>query len=283
MVGSELGAIVYGLASAVSWGAGDFSGGVATKRNHVYGVVLLSQTVGGLFLIGLALLFTEPLSRPVDLAYGAAAGVSGTIGVSALYRGLAEGRMGIVAPLAALITAILPVMVGILAEGVPETSQLVGFGFALAAVWLISAQNGRLAVIRPQELGLAVLAGTGFGVFLILIDRVNPGAILWPLVAARVASISFLVILIVATAPFSGRPTAAGWPVIMLAGIFDSGGNAFFALAVQTGRLDVAAILSSLYPAATIALAWFILKERLLPQQWGGVAAALMAILLIST
>lgn len=282
MIGSELGAIVYGLASAVSWGAGDFSGGVATKRNHVYGVVLLSQTVGIIFLVGLAWLMVEPLPMSIDLVYGAVAGVGGTIGLVALYRGLAGGRMGIVAPLAAVITAVLPVMISILVEGVPGTSQLIGFGFALAAVWLISAQNGRLVEFRRGELGLAVLAGIGFGVFLILIDRVNPGAILWPLVAARVASISLLVILIVVIAPFRGRPTAAGWPVIILAGIFDSGGNAFFALATQTGRLDVAAILSSLYPAATIALAWFILKERLLPQQWGGVAAALMAILLIS-
>lgn len=282
MIGSELGAIIYGLASAVSWGAADFSGGVASKRNHVYGVVLLSQTVGVLFLVGLALLLLEPLSRPVDLVYGAVAGVGGTIGLVALYRGLAGGRMGIVAPLAAVITTVLPVMVSLLAEGMPDTSQLAGFGFALLAVWLISAQNGRLAAIRRGELGLAALAGIGFGIFLILIDRVNAGAVLWPLVAARVASISLLLILIVLTAPFTGRPTAAGWPVIILAGIFDSGGNAFFALAAQTGRLDVAAILSSLYPAATIALAWFILKERLLPPQWAGVAAAFVAILLIS-
>jgi drug/metabolite transporter (DMT)-like permease len=106
--------------------------------------------------------------------------------------------------------------------------------------------------------------------------------VLWPLVAARVASIGLLLILIVVTSPFRGRPTATGLPVIILAGICDSGGNAFFALAAQTGRLDVAAILSSLYPAATIALAWLILKERLLPQQWAGVVAALIAILLIS-
>lgn len=282
MVGSELGAIGYGLASALSWGAGDFSGGLASKRSHVYGVVLLSQMVGAFFLVEVAVLLAEPLPRPLDLVYGGAAGIGGTIGLAALYRGLASGRMGIVAPVAAVVTAILPVMVSILGEGAPATAQLVGFGLALAAVWFISVQNGKSVQIRPGELGLAVLAGTGFGIFLILIDRVSAGAILWPLVAARVASISLLVIVVMVTSPLKKLPAAAGLPPIILAGIFDAVGNVFFALATQTGRLDVAAILASLYPAATIALAWFILKERLLPQQWGGVAAALLAIALIS-
>ncbi len=282
MLGWELGAIGYGLASAVSWGAGDFSGGWASKHNHVYGVVLLSQMVGALFLVGVALLLAEPFPRPLDLAYGGVAGIGGTIGLAALYRGLAGGRMGMVAPVAAVVTAILPVIVSILVEGAPAILQLVGFGLALVGVWLISARHGKSEEIRPGELGLALLAGIGFGIFLILIDRVSAGAILWPLVAARVASISLLVIVVAVTSPLKKLPTAAGLPVIILAGLFDTGGNTFFALATQTGRLDVAAILSSLYPAVTIALAWLILKERLLPQQWGGVAAALLAIALIS-
>lgn len=282
MLGWELGAIGYGLASAVSWGAGDFCGGLASKRNHVYGVVLLSQMVGALFLVGVALLLAEPFPQPLDLAYGGVAGIGGTIGLAALYRGLAGGRMGMVAPVAAVVTAILPVIVSILVEGAPAILQLVGFGLALVGVWLISARRGKKVEIRGGELGLAVIAGSGFGIFLILIDRVNEGAVLWPLVAARVASISLLVIVVVITSPLEKLPAAAGLPVIVLAGLFDTGGNAFFALATQTGRLDMAAILSSLYPAVTIALAWLILKERLLPQQWGGVAAALLAIALIS-
>ncbi len=282
MTGAELGVIGYGLASAISWGAGDFSGGLASKRNHVYGVVLVSQLVGAIFLVGAALLLAEPVPSSLDLVYGGVAGIGGTIGLAALYRGLANGRMGIVAPVAAVVTAIWPVMVSILIEGAPATVQLLGFGLALLAVWLISARNGKSVEIRPGELGLAVLAGTGFGVFLILIDRVNAGTILWPLAAARAASISMLLIVVALTSPLQKLPSAAGLPVIILAGVFDAVGNVFFALATQTGRLDVAAILASLYPAATIALAWLILKERLLPQQWGGVAAALLAIVLIS-
>ena len=282
MAGSEFLAIGYGLASALSWGAGDFSGGLATRRNHVYGVVLLSQMVGALFLMVVAVLLTEPFPLPLDLVYGGGAGIGGTIGLVALYRGLARGRMGLVAPLAAVVTAVLPVSVNILAEGSPAGPQLVGFGLAIVAVWLISPRHNKKVAIQAQELVLAVIAGSGFGIFLILIDRVNAGAILWPLVSARVASISLLAIIMVFTSPLKKIPTAAGLPVIMLAGIFDTGGNAFFALATQSGRLDVAAILSSLYPAVTIALAWLILKERLLPQQWGGVAAALLAIVLIS-
>ena len=283
MIGSELGAIGFGLASALSWGAGDFSGGLATRRNHVYGVVLLSQMTGAFFLIMIALLLAEPFPRPLDLVYGGVAGISGTIGLVALYRGLAGGRMGIVAPVAAVVTAILPVMVSIVVVGAPATSQLIGFGLALVAVWLISAQHGQAGQIRVEEVGLAVLAGIGFGIFLILIDRVSAGVILWPLVAARIASISMLIVVGTVTAPFRKLPAAAGLLPVILAGIFDTGGNAFFALATQTGRLDVAAILGSLYPAATIALAWLILKERLVHQQWLGVIAALIALVLIAS
>jgi drug/metabolite transporter (DMT)-like permease len=189
--------------------------------------------------------------------------------------------MGIVAPVAAVVTAVLPVIATIFVEGAPAFVQLVGFGLALLAVWLISAQHGGAGQIRAQELGLAVLAGTGFGIFLLLIGRTSAGAILWPLAAARVASISLLGVVVMATSPLKKLPAVGLLPII-LAGIFDAVGNVFFALASQTGRLDVAAILASLYPAATIALARILLKEQLLPQQWGGVAAALLAIVLIS-
>jgi drug/metabolite transporter (DMT)-like permease len=199
----------------------------------------------------------------------------------ALYTGLARGRMGIVAPITAVVAAFFPVIVGILNEGLPSPQRLVGFGIALMAIWFLSrAGNG--AVIRLSELALPTVAGLGFGLFYIFIDRVSHAAVLWPLVAARIASIGMLSILI-AVRRQREVPAANQLLIIALAGTFDAGGNAFFALATQVGRLDISAVLASLYPAATVLLAWLILKERLVRQQWLGVIAALIALVLIAS
>jgi drug/metabolite transporter (DMT)-like permease len=273
-------AIVYGLSSAVIWGAGDFSGGFATKRNNVYSVIIVSQLVGGTLLIGLALFLAEKIPSLDNLLWGGIAGISGAIGLVALYRGLACGRMGIVAPVSAVVTAALPVIVALFREGLPALSQLLGFGIAIISVWFLS-RSGDNAKIQMRELYLPVMAGLGFGLFFILIDRVSENAILWPLAAARIASISLMSIII--TVRQQGEmPTRNHLPVIALVGIFDTGGNTFFALATRVGRLDISAILGSLYPAATVLLAWLILKERLMYQQWIGVIAALGAIILIA-
>jgi drug/metabolite transporter (DMT)-like permease len=281
LLNSELSALFFGLASAASWGAGDFNGGLAAKRNNVYTVVIFSQLVGAIFLVGVAILFAEQIASAEDMLTGAGAGLVGAIGLVALYRGLAGGRMGLVAPVAAVVTAIVPVIFGLLLEGLPPVRQLAGFGLALVAVWIIS-RPGDGADFRLRDLSTPCVAGLGFGLFFILIDRVSEGAILWPLVAARIASISmiFVVVRLVRQGQLPGRTQL---PVIALAGIFDTGGNAFFALATQMGRLDIAAVLSSLYPATTVLLAHFILQERLSFQQWAGVAVALLAIILIAS
>lgn len=281
MINLELSAIFYGLASAASWGAGDFSGGLAAKRNDVFNVVIASQLIGVIGLILVAFLLAEPFPVPGDMLIGGLAGISGAIGLLALYRGLAVGRMGIVAPVAAVVTAIVPVIVSFFSEGLPARSHLIGFVIALIAVWLISGTDTK-ARLRWRDLSLPFVAGVGFGLFLTFIDQVNEGAVLWPLVAARIASIGML-LLVVNLMRQRETPAINQLPLIALAGIFDSGGNAFFALATQTGRLDIAAVLASLYPATTVALAWLILRERLLIQQWAGVIAALIAVVLIAS
>jgi len=281
VINLELSAIFYGLASAASWGAGDFSGGFAAKRNNVFSVVIASQLIGVMGLILVAFLLAEPFPFPGDMLIGGLAGIAGAIGLLALYRGLAVGRMGIVAPVAAVVTAIVPVIVGFFSEGLPARPQLAGFVVALIAVWFISSTDTR-ARIRWGDLKLPGLAGVGFGLFLTFIGQVTEGAVLWPLVAARIASIGMLLVVINLVRQRKS-PALNQLPLIALAGIFDSGGNAFFALATQTGRLDIAAVLASLYPATTVALAWLILRERLLAQQWAGVIAALIAVVLIAT
>lgn len=278
----SLTAVFYGLAAAASWGAGDFSGGVATKRSHVYLVVLLSHIVGIAGLLVLIVLFGEPFPAWRDLAVGALGGVSGAVGVLALYTGLAQGRMGVVAPLTAVITAVVPVLFGLFLEGLPQLPQLAGFVIALFAVWLISGDNGGGPTgLRWRDLRLPIVSGLGFGLFFIFIDQVSDKAILWPLVGARAASILMMALLVLLTRQWQ-RParTQSGW--IFLAGVFDVGGNTFFALATSLGRLDVASVLSSLYPVTTVLLARFILDERLSRRQGVGVAAALAAVILIT-
>jgi len=273
-------AIAFGLASAASWGSGDFSGGLASRRSSVYSVVIISQLIGAVFLVTLAFSLGESVPSTNNLILGGIAGVSGAIGLVALYMGLASGRMGVVAPVTAVVAATIPVLFSFLTEGLPATSQLVGFGMGLIAVWLLSS-GGDGGAIQARELGLALTAGLGFGLFFILIDRVSQSAVFWPLVAARIASVSFLIVLTILRRGWK-QPARNQLSLIALAGIFDTGGNTFFVLATRMGRLDIAALLSSLYPAATVLLAWLILKERLMPQQWLGVATALAALVFIA-
>jgi len=279
-MGNEWLAVVFGLGAAFAWGAGDFAGGVATQRSNVYSVVFISHLASLGLVAVLAALLAEPLPPARDLMAGGIAGTGGAIGLASLYRGLARGPMSIVAPVAAVVAAIGPVVLGLLVEGMPAGQQLAGFGLALAGVWLISrtADGGS---IRASDLVLPVVAGLGFSLYLIFIDQASRTSVLWPLVAVRIASsFSILILaLLVRQHPFAATRDL---PLVVLLGVSDLAGNGLYALAAQLGRLDVAAILSSLYPAATVLLAWSILRERITRWQWVGIALALVAIGLIA-
>lgn len=279
MTGSELAPVALGLASAVLWGAGDFCGGWTSKRQSVYSVIVSSQIVGLLLFIALAILSGERVPPASDIAFSAIAGLAGAIGILALYRSLAEGRMGIAAPVSAVVAAALPVAVSFVVDGAPTLWQFGGFALALIAVWFISRSDA--ARVSWRDLTLPVIAGVSFGVFFVLIGQISDRAVWWPLVTVRTISLSTLTI----TATVQRQPrfvAARYWLVAALVGALEVGGNAFFALAGQAGRLDVAAVISSLYPATTVWLAWVILKERLSRPQLIGVVAALAAIVLIS-
>ena len=183
--------------------------------------------------------------------------------------------------MAAVTSVILPLIFGLFLEGVPAWSQLLGFGLALCAVWLIT-RPGDGSRFQARALVLPLLAGLGFGIFLILIDHVSAAAVLWPLAAARAASVMALLIAVLLTRQ-PARPVASQIPLILMAGLFDTSGNAFYALAARAGRLDIAAVLGSLYPAVTVVLARLVLKERLSRLQALGLALALLAVMLIAS
>lgn len=281
MIPAEFLVVFFGLMAAISWGAGDFSGGFASKRANVYSVVLITQTVGVFLLAASAYLMAEEMPPLGGMIWGAVAGVFISIGLLALYRGLSQGKMGFVAPVSAVVAASVPVIYGAFYEGLPAVHQMVGFAFAFVAVWLIAGGGDENSKIERTDLILPLIAGTGFGLFFISIDRVSDTAVLWPLTAARIAAVITLIVFIALSKQVYIPPKNV-LPVIIIAGVFDTGGNTFFALASQAGRLDIASIISSLYPAGTVLLAWLILKEKLSSKQWIGVAAALIAIVFIS-
>ena len=250
------GTVVFGLGASLSWGTGDFSGGLASRRAHVYTVVLGVYVTGVILLPILALMWREALPSWHDALWGASAGLVGTLGLTAYYRALAVGRMGINAPITAVLAATLPVIFSAFALGLPSPLQLAGFG-------------------------LALLAGLGIGGFFILIGQVSPRAVFWPLTCARIVSLLFMFVFVRARGE-ALLPKKPVFPLILLAGALDVAGNVFFVLAAHAGRLDVATILSSLYPAVTVLLAALILRERVSRIQAVGIALALGAILLIS-
>ena len=220
---------------------------------------------------------------PVTIYYSEDwAGLFGTLGLVALYIGLARARMGIVAPVSAVVGAVLPIIIGMFIEGMPTGVQLAGLLMGLCAIWYLTGGE-RAALVHPSELGLPILAGLGFGFFFIFINQVSENSVFWPLIVARIVSIAMILIFIAARRYKIQVPRNSQLLIIVLAGIFDAAGNILFALASALGRLDIAATLTSLYPAGTVLLAWFILREHLIPRQWFGVAIALAALILIAS
>ncbi len=272
-------AVFFGLVSAVTWGAGDFSGGMAVKRTNPYGAVIAAHSVSLVLLLILGAITAEPLPPVRDLLWGCAAGVGGGIGLALLYSALASGQMSIASPVSALVAAGLPVLVGAFSEGLPGAGTLIGFVLALAAVWLISGGVG--VKLKIEKLFLPLLSGVCFATFFIFFDKGSGQSILWPLAATRVASItSLLSFSIVTRQPWI--PTRDSWIPIIISSLLDSAGTALYAMSARMGRMDVAAVLGSLYPGSTVLLAWFILKERVSPLQMAGIFVALVAIVLIA-
>lgn len=277
--------VILALASAALYGLSDFLGGVLSRRASVWQVAVVTQLTA-LAAIGLAAILLPGDPRPVDLGWGAIAGIGTGTGTAFLYRGLAGGRMGIVAPLSAVGAALLPVVVGIATGEQPPPLTWLGIGLAFPAIWLVSTAVDPVDVGgEPHAIGEGIvdglLAGLGFGVMFSALGQVPQTAGLRPLAMAELTSVPAVVLLAMlmrqAWLP-ADRKSAGGVAVGGLA----AGASVLFLFASQSGLLAVASVLSSLYPAFTVLLAATVLRERVHRLQGIGLGLALASVALVA-
>lgn len=275
--------ILYGLSSALSWGTADFCGALASRKARSFQAVIYGEAFGLLFLLIASLFITEPGLTLSSWLLCSAAGASGVLGLLFFFYSFTRKQIAFVAPVSALVGTILPVIVGSIWEGFPSWWTFSGFCLALLAIWLVSQsgqESGKLRG-RLQELAFPILAGVFFGLYFVLFHAGSRQGLLWPLVSARSAGV-FIVLVFALLTRRSLLPSQGVWHFFILNGIFDAGGNAFYLLAGQAGRMDIAAVVASLYPAVTILLAWTILRERIGRTQLAGILTALAAIILLT-
>jgi drug/metabolite transporter (DMT)-like permease len=275
--------IIFGLAAAFSWGAADFTGGLASRKTGAYQTVFYGEVVGILLISAVVIGFWQPVPPVQVWLLAFSAGILGTTGLLLLYHSMTLGLMSIATPVSALLAAALPVIIGIFTEGLPELTTILGFGFALLAIWLISqgADGVKNILAHFADLKLPLLAGIGFGLYFVAMHAATQTVTYFPMVISRLGGMLIIAIYMLLRR-VSWKVNKAAWPMIVLNGILDIGGNLFFILAGQAGRLDIAAILSSLFPASTVLLAALILKERVSRSQMSGILLALSAIILMT-
>jgi drug/metabolite transporter (DMT)-like permease len=268
----------YGMAAMAAWGTSDFLGGYFTRRANAF-VFTAVVNLGGLFLVG-ALAAATHTAFPSErsAAWALVGGVSGGASLAIFYRALSSGRMGLTAPVAAVLSAAIPTIFSMLTEGFPGRIPIIGFVFAVVGLWLITrAEDGR----TPQGIGQAVLAGIGFAGFYLCIRQAGSGSPLW--LASLTRTGGLLVTGLIALIQGNSRDiTASGVRWGVLTGGIDSLGTVLFILASQTGRLDEAVVISSLYPAVTVLLARIVLKEHFTRWRFVGLLAALAAVPMIA-
>ena len=241
--------------------------------------MFISQFVGLVLVIGLAVLRGETIPTPTDIAWSLVAGVAGVIGITSLYRGLAVGRMGVVAPVTGVMAATIPVAAGIVLQGVPPPLVLAGIAMAVVAVVLVSRVSD--GGDGPSGLGLALLAGGAIGAMSVAISQLSEGHVFGPLAVIRMTQ-AVLIVAIVLVSRSAWRVERRLIPAAAAVGVLDMAGNGLFILAVQTGALAVAAVLSSLYPVTTVILATVLLGERVTRSHALGIGLAIFAIACIA-
>lgn len=287
-------AVALAAVSAVSYGASDFSGAVASKENNATVVTVSMQAVSLVALFALLQLFPGGQLQLIDLAWGAVGGLGAALGLVMFYQALALGPMSVAAALTALWSSAIPVLAGLALGDRPGSMTLLGIAVAVPSAVLVSLEGsvfGAPVEATPRERvvawhrqartrTLAIVAGIGFGLFFVALSRTSPQAGLYPLVGARVASIGGLAIALFRTGQWSPI-TRRWWPAVIVAGLLDCAANSFYLTAVRQGSLTWVAAISSLYPVTTVLLARVVLHERLGRIQRYGLGAAGLALTLV--
>ena len=270
-----------GLLSATAWGGSDFAGGWGARRASTLLITASGQIVSLAGLLVICLVLRLALPGTGYLVYAAIGGFEGAIALAVFYRALAMGAMGLTAALTGVMTALVPVAFELFHSGFPSAITLAGLAIGLAAIWMISHSPSKEgAETSRRALLLGASAGVGFGAQLILFKAAAAGGVLWALTSGRIAGVA-AILLVVAVAP-PKAPWRGFWLAGIVSGSLDTIGNLFYMLASQLGRLDVAAVICSMYPAGTILLAGIILREHPTRRQVAGMGLALAAVALLS-
>jgi drug/metabolite transporter (DMT)-like permease len=273
--------IVFGLLSAAVWGAGDYTGGISTRKFNSLAVLVVSAFTGLLLLILCTFIWPEPFPKWPAIIWAVLAGITAVLSLGFLYKALSLGNSAIVASISAVIGAALPVFYGILIAGLPNLIKVIGFILAILGIWLVSRASQERKKIIPGSIMLAVLAGIGFGAFFIVIPLAGPKLTFTPLIICRSTYFAIAFFLLLLQKKEMGK--AAISPLVWFNGFFDITGTALFMLARQYTRFEFAVILTSLYPAVTILLFRIFHKEHISSAQWLGVGLCITAVILIST
>lgn len=269
----------YAMGAVLCWGAADFLGGFIAKRVNAFLVAFLAHGCALIFMSGAAFASRAPLPGNHSALWALGAGALGGTALVAFYSALASGHMGLIAPVSAVMGAAIPAVFALFVEGLPHRVQIAGFVLAAIGIWFISQPEGDSG--RPEGLGLALLAGAGFAGYFICVHQAGDASALWISAVAKVSSLAIVGLLIL----LWRIPFAVPWRWVLassITGILDVSGSAFFVRAGQSGRLDVAVILASLYPAVTVLLARFFLRERFTLVKALGMAAALAAVPMVA-
>ncbi len=274
--------VALALAASLSWGIADFGGGIGARRVQIVWVLVASQ-LAGLALVGTMALATHPHPpNGRELAWGAFGGVMGIVGLASFYRALAIGTMGIVGPISTT-GAVVPVAYGLGRGEHPSVLQGVGIVVAIGGVVAASLEplpeggGRRLAT----GVGLALLAALGFGTSLLGLNRVSQAGVVWGTLTLRLTVVPIVCIALLLVRPTTARLRAT-LPIVLAAGLFDTGANLLYGASARHGLISVVSVLGSLYPVVLVVLARFVLAERIARPQLAGVAVALAGVALIS-
>ena len=271
-----------GLIAATTWGGSDFVGGIGARRSPALLIVVSGHLVTLVLLLAVCGFGHLPLPHRTEFLEGAIGGLEGALALAAFYQALAMGAMGLTAALTGLLTALVPVLYGLWNEGLPAPFAIAGLLLGCLAIWLIAHAPGHATPAKALWLG--AISGVGFGLQLVLLKLAANGGVLWALTSARMGGVAAMAaILLFAWPRLAGKPVLSGfWWMGILAGGLDTIGNLGYTLAAHNGRLDIAAMVSSLYPGCTILLAAIILREQASRRQTLGMAVALASVLLLS-